>query len=160
MNISKDHVVEIDYTLTNDAGETLDSSQGGQPLVYLHGHQNIIPGLEKELEGKTLDDEIKTSVDPKEGYGVKSDELVTTVPKAELSSIPNLEVGMQLQAETDQGHQSFTIVKIEEENVVLDGNHPLAGQTLHFDVKVKSVRKATEEELSHGHVHGPGGHQH
>lgn len=160
MTIANDHVVEIDYTLTNKAGETLDSSSGGQPLAYLHGHKNIVAGLEKDLAGKTIGDSFKSVVDPTEGYGEVNDKLVTEVPKDELASIPDLKEGISIQAQSSEGTQVFKIIKIGEEKITLDGNHPLAGQTLYFDITVKSVRAATEEEISHGHAHGPGGHHH
>ena len=160
MTIAKDHVVEIDYKLTNDAGEVLDTSEGAAPLAYLHGHNNIVVGLEKQLEGKAEGDNFKASVDPSEGYGERTENLVSQVPKDEFKDIPDLQEGMQLQAQTEQGFQIFTVAKIEGETVTVDGNHPLAGQTLHFEVTVKSIRAATSEELDHGHVHGPGGHHH
>lgn len=160
MTIAKDSVVEINYTLTNGAGEVLDSSKGNSPLAYLHGHQNIVVGLEKELEGKKQGDAFKASVSPEEGYGQRVETLVSEVPRAEFESIPDLKEGMQLQAQTDQGFQIFTVTKLEGETVTVDGNHPLAGETLNFEVEVVSVRAATEEEISHGHVHGPGGHTH
>lgn len=160
MTITKEHVVEIDYTLKNDAGEVLDSSQGNQPLTYLHGANNIIPGLEKELEGKTTGDELEVSVAPAEGYGERIEEAVQEIPKQALAHLTDLQVGSQLQAETPDGMQVLTVLEMNDENVKVDANHPLAGQNLHFAVKVVSVRKATDEELQHGHAHGPGGHQH
>lgn len=160
MNISKDHVVEIEYTLTDSDGKVLDTSEGEAPLVYLHGHKNIIPGLENELEGKVVGDALKVTVDPANGYGEVMAELINDVPKAELTAVPDLQVGVQLQADTPQGVMIYTVVEINDDTVKLDGNHPLAGATLTFDVKVTNVRAATEEEVSHGHVHGPGGHQH
>ncbi len=160
MNIAKDHVVEIEYTLTDDEGKVLDTSDGRDPLTYLHGGQNIIPGLEKELEGKVVGDALKVKVDPAEAYGEFNKSLINEVPKEELAQIPELKVGIQLQAQSPQGVQIFTVTAIGETCVTLDGNHPLAGMTLNFDVKVKTVRPATEEELTHGHAHGPGGHQH
>lgn len=160
MTIAKDHVVEIEYTLTDEQGTVLDTSKGNEPLAYLHGSKNIIPGLEKELEGKAKGDEVKVTVPPKEAYGEYMDVLVNKVDKTELSSIPNLQVGLQLQAQTDKGVQVFTVTEINDDKVTLDGNHPLAGKTLNFDVKVANVRQATPEEISHGHVHGKGGQQH
>lgn len=158
--IGKDLVVEIDYTLTDDAGKVLDSSQGRGPLAYLHGAGNIIPGLESELEGKTVGAAFKVSIAPDKAYGARNESLINVVPKEELSEIPDLEVGIQLQAQSAQGIQVFTVTEIGDATVTLDGNHPLAGVTLHFDVEVMNVRAATEEEMSHGHVHGPGGHRH
>lgn len=160
MNAAQDHVVLIEYTLKNASGEVLDSSKGGEPLAYLHGFQNIVPGLEKALEGKQKGDELEVKLSPEDAYGPKRDELVSDVDKSELAQIPNLEEGMQLQAQTPQGIQIFTVVKINGDKVTLDGNHPLAGEELNFSVKVVDVRKASQEELEHGHVHGPGGHQH
>lgn len=160
MTITKDHVVEIEYKLTDDKGKVLDSSEGQAPLAYLHGKKNIIPGLEKELEGRKAGDELKVSVEPTEAYGERVDALVRDVPRTELAGIPDLEVGLQLQANTPQGVQIFTIVGLSDDSVTLDGNHPLAGMKLNFAVKIVSVRKATNEELAHGHVHGPGGHHH
>ena len=160
MTITKDHVVEIDYKLTNDDGQVLDTSEGAAPLAYLHGHNNIVMGLEKELEGKKEGDNFQATVNPSEGYGDRVEQLVSQVPKDEFSTIPDLQEGMQLQAQTEQGFQIFTVVKIDGDTVTVDGNHPLAGQTLHFEVTVKSVRAASDEEIAHGHVHGPGGAEH
>ncbi len=160
MNATQDHVVTIEYTLKDSKGEVLDSSVGSEPLAYLHGFQNIVPGLEKALEGKKKGDELEVKLTPDEAYGQRRDELMSTVNKAELDQIPNLEEGMQLQAQTPQGVQIFTIAEIKGDEVTLDGNHPLAGEELNFKVKVMDVRKATQEELEHGHVHGPGGHHH
>jgi len=160
MTIAKDHVVEIDYTLTNEAGDVLDSSSGGQPLAYLHGYKNIVVGLENDLVGKAVGDNFKSVVKPEEGYGEVNDKLVTDVPKEELASIPDLKEGISIQAQSSQGTQIFKVVKIGDDKITLDGNHPLAGQTLYFDITVKSVRTATADEMSHGHAHGPGGHNH
>lgn len=160
MNITKDFVVEMDYILTDKNGNVLDASEKGEPLAYLHGHQNIVPGLEKELEGRKANDSFKVTVTPEEGYGPKRDELLKEVPKADLSGIPDLEVGLQLQADTPYGVQVFEVTEIKGDTVVLDGNHPLAGEELNFDIKILSVRVATSEELTHGHAHGPHGHHH
>ena len=160
MTIQDNYVVAIDYTLKDKTGKVLDSSDGGQPLYYLHGNKNIIPGLEKELTGKKETDQLDVVIAPEDGYGERNDALMTQVTKEELAGVPDLEVGVQLQAQTAQGVQIFTVAAIEGDNVTLDGNHPLAGEELHFSVTVKSIREATKEELDHGHVHGPGGHQH
>lgn len=160
MTIQDNCVVAIDYTLKDKSGNTLDSSEGKEPLHYLHGKKNIIPGLEKELVGKKEADELTVVIAPEDGYGERQEALITEVPKQELSQVPNLEVGVQLQAQTPEGVQIFTVTAIGDDSVTLDGNHPLAGKELHFQVTVKSVREATEEELAHGHVHGPGGHHH
>ncbi len=160
MQIAQDSVALIDYTLTNDAGEVIDSSNGGEPLAYLHGHQNIIPGLEKALLGKTVGDSLKVSIAPAEGYGEVNPSLVENVPSNLFQGVEQIEVGMQFHAQTGGGMQVITVTAVEGDTVTVDGNHPLAGQTLHFDVTVKEVRAASQEELDHGHVHGAGGHHH
>lgn len=160
MLIAQDKVVLIRYTLTNDAGETIDSSSGGDPLAYIHGQGNLIPGLEKALEGKQAGDKLNVKVGPAEGYGVRDDKLLQQVPKRQFGGA-NLQPGMQFHAQTSQGHaRVVTVVRIQGDMVTVDGNHPLAGENLNFDVEVTEVRDATQEELEHGHVHGPGGHHH
>jgi FKBP-type peptidyl-prolyl cis-trans isomerase SlyD len=160
MLIAQDKVVLIHYTLTNDAGETIDSSSGGDPLAYIHGQGNLIPGLEKALEGKQAGDKLNVKVGPAEGYGVRDDKLLQQVPKRQFGGA-NLQPGMQFHAQTSQGHaRVVTVVRIQGDMVTVDGNHPLAGENLNFDVEVTEVRDATQEELEHGHVHGPGGHHH
>lgn len=160
MQAGDNTVVSFHYTLTNDAGETLDSSAGRDPLAYLHGCGNIIPGLEKELAGKAAGAKLKVSVNPAEGYGLRDESLVQVVPRAAFGGAPDLEPGMQFQASTPEGIRVVTIVKVAGDDITLDGNHPLAGETLHFDVEITEVRAASKEELEHGHVHGPGGHHH
>lgn len=161
MLIAANKAVSIDYTLTNDAGEVIDSSAGGAPLVYLHGAGNIIVGLEKALEGKQGGDQIQVSIEPQDAYGEYSPELVATLNRAMFEGVDELEVGMQFHASgPDGGMQIVTIRDVEGDDVIVDGNHPLAGQRLNFDVKVISVRDASEEEVAHGHVHGEGGHHH
>jgi len=156
MTIAHQKVVTIDYTLKNDKGETLDSSEGQEPLVYLHGADNIVVGLERELEGKSAGDAVNTVVSAEDGYGVRNDELIGVVPREMFESDMPIEVGMSFQAETDQGIQVVNIVAVNDTEVTVDGNHPLAGEALHFDVKVLNVRAATDEELEHGHVHSAG----
>jgi len=160
MQAGDNTVVLIHYTLTSDAGETLDSSEGREPLGYLHGFGNIIPGLENALTGKQAGDKLKVSIKPEEAYGVREEALVQVVPRSAFGGAQDLEVGMQFQAQTPQGVRVVTIVEVEGDDITLDGNHPLAGETLHFDVEVTAVRAATQEELAHGHVHGEGGHHH
>lgn len=157
MQIAKNRVAFIDYTLSSNDGEVLDSSSGGEPLAYLHGAENIIPGLENALEGKAVGDNIKVKVSAEEGYGTRIEEMVQDVPRELLANIDNIEVGMQLQAETDAGIQVVTISAVSDESVTVDGNHPLAGMELNFDVTVRDIREATDEELEHGHVHSPDG---
>ena len=161
MQISENTVVAFHYTLTNNAGETIDSSlQRGEPLSYLHGHGNIIPGLEKALLGKSSGDKLNVTVTPEEGYGERHDQLIQDVPASAFDGADgNLQPGMQFQAETEAGPRLFTITAVEGDQVTVDGNHPLAGETLTFDVEITDVREATEEEQSHGHAHGPEGHQ-
>jgi FKBP-type peptidyl-prolyl cis-trans isomerase SlyD len=153
MLISENKVVSIDYTLKNDKGEVLDTSSGRSPLSYIQGKGHIIPGLEKACEGKTTGDSFNVSIEPKEAYGEYSEEMVITLPKSKFDNQTDIKVGMQFQAQTEMGVQVFSVLAVEENDVKLDGNHPLAGATLHFDVKVTDVREATAEELSHGHVH-------
>ena len=161
MLIANQHVVAIDYTLSNDAGEVIDSSAGAEPLVYLHGAGNIITGLENALAGKTAGDELEVSSEPEDAYGEYSAELITTLGREMFEGVDNLEVGMQFHASApDGGMQIVTVRDVDGDQVTIDGNHPLAGQQLNFKVKVISVRAASEEEVAHGHVHGEGGHQH
>lgn len=160
MQIAEKTVVSIHYTLTNAEGETLDSSVGQEPLVYLHGAQNIIQGLENALLGKAVGDSLQVSVEPKEGYGELRDELVQEVDRSAFVGVDDIQVGMQFMAQTPWGEQPVTVVKLEGDSITLDGNHPLAGQTLNFDVEVIEIRDASDEEMEHGHVHGAGGHHH
>jgi FKBP-type peptidyl-prolyl cis-trans isomerase SlyD len=161
MQIAQDKVVLIHYTLTDDGGKVLDSSSGGDPLAYLHGQGNIIPGLEKALEGKQAGDKLNVRVEPAEGYGVRDDSLVQQVPRRAFGSVSKVEPGMQFHAQSAQGQMRVvTVTNVQGDMVTVDGNHPLAGEVLVFDVEVTEVRDATGEELEHGHVHGPGGHHH
>ena len=157
MEITNGTVVSMDYALRNDEGTVIDQSQPEQPLTYLHGHKNIIPGLESALAGKSAGDEVEVRVSPDEGYGEKNPALEQVVPKDRFQGIENIEEGMQFQASTDQGPVSVRVVKVQDEDVTVDGNHPLAGEHLNFKVKVQDVRSATEEEIAHGHVHQSGG---
>jgi FKBP-type peptidyl-prolyl cis-trans isomerase SlyD len=160
MQISQDSVVSMHYTLTSDAGEVIDSSSGGDVLVYMQGHGNLIPGLERELEGKQAGDKLKVRIAPADGYGELDESLVQEVPRSAFGGVAQIEVGMQFQAQSNHGPHSVTITKVVGDTITVDGNHPLAGQHLNFEVEITDVRAATEEELSHGHVHGPGGHHH
>jgi len=157
MTIKNDMVVALQYELKNDKGEVLDSSSPGDPLFYLHGAQNIIPGLEKELSGKSKGDKLVVTVEPAEGYGEFQDSLIQALPKDVFEGIDDLAPGLELQAQEQDGTMRFfTVKEVKEEEVVIDSNHPLAGETLHFKVEVEDVREASKEELEHGHVHSPG----
>ncbi len=160
MQIAERKVASFHYTLTNDAGEVLDSSEGREPLAYLHGAGNIVPGLESEMNGRSAGDAFKVDVQAENGYGNYIEELVQTVPREAFQGVENLDVGMQFQAQTGQGGIAVVVTAIDGDDVTVDGNHPLAGQALHFDVKITEVRDATDEEIEHGHVHGAGGHHH
>ncbi len=159
--IKQHSVVTIHYELKNSEGEVLDSSKGQDPLVYLHGAGNIIVGLEEQLIGKKVGDVVEAVVSPEKGYGLPVDALIQTVPREAFGDeIEKVEVGMRFQAETEQGPVPVVVTAMDEKTVTVDGNHPLAGQELHFTVSVSEVREASKEEIDHGHVHGPGGHQH
>ena len=159
MQITQDAVVSIHYTLTDDSGNKLDSSDG-TPLAYLHGNGNLIPGLERELEGKSAGDKLSVKIAPADAYGEYDKALIQRVPRRALKGIGNLQVGMQLHTQSPHGVRAVTVTQIAGDMVTIDGNHPLAGKNLNFDVEITDVREATEEELSHGHVHGEGGHHH
>lgn len=156
MQVADNMAVSIHYKLTNNSGETLDSSDGGEALVYLHGQGNIIPGLEKGLEGKSTGDKLKIDVPPEEAYGVYNETLVQVLPLEMFSGVDKVEAGMRFHADVNNGSGIITVVKVDGDEVTIDGNHPLAGESLHFDVEVVGVRQATEDELNHGHVHGAG----
>jgi FKBP-type peptidyl-prolyl cis-trans isomerase SlyD len=157
MQVGPDKAVSIHYTLRDDAGEVLDSSDGREPLTYLHGSGNIVPGLEKALDGKQVGDEVKVKVAPADGYGERDDANVRNVPRRRLPE-GKIEPGMRLRLQTEHGPIVVAVTAVQGDYVTIDGNHPLAGMTLNFEVKVVEVRDATEEERTHGHVHGHGGH--
>lgn len=158
--VANDTVVQFNYTLTNAEGEVLDQSRG-EPLAYLHGHHNIIPGLEKQMEGKSAGDKFKAVIAPADAYGEYLAEAVQEVPRANFQGVDSIEVGMQFQSQTDDGHVMLVTVKdVNDDAVVVDGNHPLAGVELTFDVEIVEVRAATADEIAHGHAHGVGGHHH
>jgi FKBP-type peptidyl-prolyl cis-trans isomerase SlyD len=157
MVIEKDRVVTIDYKLRNSGGEVIDSSDGSDPLVYIHGNDNIIAGLEKHLLGKQSGDKVDCVVPAKEAYGERDESLVFKVTRAEFGEGAEIEVGMQFEAHGEGGAQIVTVAGIEGDEVTIDANHPLAGEELHFSVAVVEVREATAEELAHGHIHAAGG---
>lgn len=160
MQIGKNRVVTLNYTLRDEQGAVLDTSTGREPLAYLHGKGNIIPGLEEALDGKAAGDALDVTVAPERAYGLRDERLVQIVPRARFGEVEGLQPGMQVRANGPQGPRIVTVVRIDPDFVTVDGNHPLAGRTLHFSVEVAEVRKATHEEVSHGHVHGAGGHHH
>jgi FKBP-type peptidyl-prolyl cis-trans isomerase SlyD len=160
MEIADQRVAYIHYILTDDSGETLDRSEKDAPLAYLHGAGNIIPGLEKALSGRSPGEHFTITIAPEDAYGVRDDALVQQVPRRLFNGIPDLRIGMRLRADSDHGPRIVTVTKILGDMITIDANHMLAGQTLHFDVEIADVRAATQEEMVHGHVHGPGGHHH
>lgn len=153
MQIAANKVVAIHYTLTNNEGKVLDSSAGGNPLFYLHGHSNIISGLENKLEGCRVGDDFEVTVEPAEGYGERNDELLQQVPREAFQGVDDIEVGMQFQTDGPSGTMVVTVTEVDETNVTIDANHPLAGVALNFKGNVESIRDAREEEVEHGHAH-------
>jgi len=156
MQITEGKVVSMNYALKDDEGTILDQSQDGQPLVYLHGHRNIIPGLEAALEGKATGEALDVRVEPADGYGEPNPALEQVVPRDRFQGVESLDIGMQFQANTDQGPVSVRVTKVDDDDVTVDGNHPLAGKHLNFSVTVLEVRPGTEDEIAHGHIHQEG----
>ncbi len=160
MQITKEKVVAIHYTLKNNAGEVIDTSEGKEPLYYLHGFGNLIAGMEEGLEGKSKGDKFELKISPEKGYGARIEEAVQQVPMDAFGGA-DVKVGMQFQASGDAGHPIVvTVTKVEDNTVTVDANHPLAGVELNFKVEVMDVREASQDEIAHGHVHGTGGHHH
>ncbi len=154
MKIGENSVVSIDYTLKGDDGTVIDTSEGRDPLSFIYGIGAIIPGLEKELDGKTAGDSFAVTIAPEDGYGQYDEARMVEVPKEQIEGADGMTEGVQVQAQReDGGIEILTVASIGEKSVTLDGNHPLAGMNLHFNVDVKDVREATKEELEHGHVH-------
>ncbi|MDX2418291.1 MAG: peptidylprolyl isomerase [Xanthomonadales bacterium] len=160
MIAEKDKVVTFHYMLKNAAGEQMETSREKEPMSYLHGANNIITGLEKAMEGHAIKDEFSVTVEPEDAYGVRNENNVQRVPLKRLKGIGKISVGQVLNLKTNQGQVQVTVLKVGRFNVDVDGNHPLAGKELTFDVEITDIREASEEELEHRHVHGPGGHQH
>lgn len=158
MKIADRTVVTFEYTLFDPQGNVLDSSEGHGPLPYLHGYGNIIPGLEKALLGKSAGEKMRVTIAAADAYGEHDEEDVIRIHRDQLQG--EAEIGMRLDSESEDGMQTFTIVAIEGDDLILDANHPLAGVDLTFDVTVVAVREATPEEIQHEHVHGPDGHHH
>jgi FKBP-type peptidyl-prolyl cis-trans isomerase SlyD len=154
-------VVDLSYSLTNTQGKVIDKADKGDPFTYLHGASQIVPGLETALEGLKVGDKKKVTVAPADGYGEKNPQLKLVVTRSQFPAGMEIEMGMQFEAQSPDGHgMMFTVEGIEGDQITIDGNHPLAGETLQFDVEVLSVRDATQEEMDHGHAHGPHGHDH
>lgn len=158
MQIAQHKVVSLEYRLTDSFGNVLDTTSGRGPLDYLHGTGSIIPGLENALEGRSAGDHFLITIPPEDAYGERHEHMVQVIPRDRFGGVDTLEIGMQFQAGTPFGPRIVTIIAIEGDEVTIDGNHPLAGTSLNFDVTVTAVRDATEEEIAHGHVHGQGGH--
>jgi FKBP-type peptidyl-prolyl cis-trans isomerase SlyD len=160
MQIAKDSVVSIDYRLHLGDGKIIDESEPGDPLVYLHGYEEIVPGLEKALEGKKAGESLKVEVAPKDGYGEYDPDGVEEVPREDFPPDMELEAGGIVTATDEDGDDvEFLVKEVRPKTVVIDFNDPMAGKTLHFEVTVREVRAATKDELEHGHAHGPG-HEH
>lgn len=160
MQVTKHRVVQLHYTLKNDRGEVLDSSADADAFAYLHGAGQIIPGLEEALEGHTSGERLSVTLPPERGYGRRDEALVQTVPRSAFNGASAVRPGMRFSAQSERGPLSVTVTQVEGDQVTVDGNYPLAGETLHFEVEIGDVRDATAEEVTHGHAHGPDGHGH
>jgi FKBP-type peptidyl-prolyl cis-trans isomerase SlyD len=160
MLIADKKVASFHYTLSNEQGEQIESSRERQPMSYLHGSRNIIPGLEKALTGKAAGDQFQVTIPPDEAYGERRTDQVQRIPAKHFRDAKKLQPGRRVSIQTRRGPVQATVVKVGRFNIDVDTNHPLAGQTLTFDVEVTEVRDASAEEISHGHVHGPGGVNH
>ena len=160
MIAENDKVVTFHYTLKNAVGEQMESSRENDPMSYLHGANNIITGLEKAMEGHAIKDEFSATIEPEDAYGVRNENNVQRVPLKRLKGIGKISVGQVLNLQTNKGQVQVTVLKVGRFNVDVDGNHPLAGAQLTFEVEITDIRDASDEELEHRHVHGPGGHQH
>lgn len=152
MEIAAARVASFHYTLTDDDGNVIDSSKNASPLPYFHGGSNIVPGLEKALEGRKAGDTLNVDVQPEEGYGLRNDSLVQAVPRQAFQGIDTIEPGMQFQAQGGAGPMLVTVVEVGDTEVKIDGNHPLAGKTLHFAIEVVDVRESTDDEKQTGQV--------
>lgn len=165
MKITNNSVVVMHYAVSDSEGELIDSSYDHKPMTIIQGTGYLIPGLEDELIGHQKGDQFEVAVSAEQAYGVRDDDYVQTVPKELLQGVEELTVGTQLRATTDDGEQTVIVIDVTDDEVTVDGNHPLAGLDLRFDVEILDVREATAEELAHGHIHGEGescggGHNH
>jgi len=160
MQVQNNSVVSIHYTLTTAKGSVVDSSVDHDPLAYIQGKGHIVPGLEQAMEGKSVGDKFKVSVSPEEGYGLRDENLIDRIPKEAFQGVPQVEAGMEFYADGPNGPVMITVTGVDGDMVLVDGNHPLAGEVLNFEIEVMDVREATAEETEHGHVHGEGDHEH
>jgi FKBP-type peptidyl-prolyl cis-trans isomerase SlyD len=160
MQVANNTAVAFHYTLTNDAGDELDSTAGSEPLIYLHGRGNIISGLEEALNNKEVGDTFNVRIEPADAYGEFNDDMIQVVSRDMFDGIDRVEVGMQFHAAVNSGSGVITVIEVNGDDITVDGNHPLAGQALNFAIEIIEIRQATPEEVSHGHIHGPGGHHH
>lgn len=159
--ITKNQVVTFHYTLKDKEGQQIDSSVGGDPMLYLHGHGNIVPGLESEMESKKVGDKLKVHVSPDKGYGQYDSEKRFCIERSHLPSDVEIQPGMVLELHAEDGDRMMAaIVAVDQKLIEVDANHPMAGVDLHFEVEILDIRPASPEEIEHGHVHGPGGHHH
>ena len=157
MKIADQKVAVIHYKLTDSEGKVIDSSEGQEPMPYLHGAANLVPGLEKELIGKTAGDKLSVVVSPEDGYGHKDTAMIQELPRTSFGGVDEIKVGMEFQAQTENGMQVVEVIELSDDTVTIDGNHPLAGVELHFDIEVVEVREATATEIEQGHIHAASG---
>lgn len=160
MTIANQRVVSFHFTLKDPSGKVLETSNGAEPLVYLHGSGGIVPGLEQALEGRKVGDKFDVTLPPEKAYGQRDERLVQTVPKSQFPDPERLQPGMQFQVNSQAGPMILTVREVKANEVIIDGNPELAGMTLQFNIEILEVRDASQEELAHGHAHGPGGHHH
>ena len=159
MNIEKNKVVEFDYSLTDGDGSEIENTADTGPMLYLHGHSNILPALEAEMAGRSVGDSFEAEFTPEQAYGYRDSARVQRVPTKHILTKGKLQPGMVADVNTAQGPNQVVILKVGRFNVDVDLNHPFAGLALHFKIDVLTIRDATEDEITHGHAHGPGGHQ-
>lgn len=160
MKIAEECVVAFHFVLKGEDGEVIEESTGAEPLVYLHGFNGIVPGLEEALTGRAVGDKFQVTLPPEKAYGERDERLMQMVPREQFPDSADLAVGMQFQVKTPNGPMIFTVADVAADTVTVDGNPEMAGKTLNFSIEVTDVRPATPEELEHGHAHGPGGHHH
>ena len=160
MKVEKNSVVTFDYVLKNPEGEVLDTTEGEEPFDYLHGSEGVLPAVEEALEGAIVGQRLQFVVPCEDAYGERDDELITLVPREEFDDVDDLEVGLQMPAVIDDEECLITVLSISDDEVEIEANHPLAGETLHFDITIRTIRAATPEEIEHGHAHGADGHHH